>query len=172
MKERVRGTDADGTGSAYADGTGSAYASGAGSPAFNLFVYGTLRGGGGRARGKVSGAAGNGNGAGHLSGCEKIADGTIGGTLYNIEGRFPALVYYGADPVHGEVWRCPADLLPSLDAYESTATSLFRRIAVEAETDAGDVLPCWAYAAGPALSRQLTQKNRVTTGSWTPGART
>ena len=98
----------------------------------------------------------------------KVAEGTIGGTLYDIEGRFPALVHYGSDPVRGEIWRCPADLLLGLDSYEGTASGLFRRVAVEIESDGGERMPCWVYTAGPALSRQLTPANRVPSGRWQP----
>ena len=124
---------------------------------FNLFVYGTLRGGP-----AVGGAAGV------LSDCVKLGEGTIGGTLYDVDGRFPALVHYGSDPVHGEVWRCPAELLLELDAYEGTASGLFRRIATEIELASGESVPCWVYTAGPTLSRQLTPENRVTSASWRP----
>jgi gamma-glutamylcyclotransferase (GGCT)/AIG2-like uncharacterized protein YtfP len=119
---------------------------------FNLFVYGTLRTGGSAAE--------------RLRGCEKIADATIGGTLYDIEGRFPALVHYGTDPVHGEIWRCPADMLLALDEYEGTATGMFRRIAAVVESDTGESLSCWLYTAGPALSRQLTPANRASARRW------
>lgn len=121
---------------------------------FNLFVYGTLRSGG--------------SAAGRLSACEKIADGTIGGTLYDIEGRFPALVHYGTSPVPGEIWRCPADMLLELDSYEGTATGMFRRIAAEVVTSAGEAVACWLYTAGPALSRQLTPASRVSGRTWHP----
>lgn len=124
---------------------------------FHLFVYGTLR---------ASGQNGSGSSAGLLTGCVPVARGTIGGTLYDIEGRYPALVHYGPDPVHGEIWRCAAELLPALDAYEGTDAGLYRRIAVEVATDAGEMLPCWVYAAGPALSRYLTPANRVAGGIW------
>jgi gamma-glutamylcyclotransferase (GGCT)/AIG2-like uncharacterized protein YtfP len=123
---------------------------------FHLFVYGTLRTGASDGAGRL------------LNGCVKIAEGTLGGTLYDIEGRFPALVYYGHDPVRGEIWRCPADLLPALDSYEGIASGLFRRVAVEIEADTGDLMPCWVYTAGPALSRQLTPANRLASGSWQP----
>lgn len=126
---------------------------------FNLFVYGTLRGGP-----AVGGAAGR------LSDCVKLGEGTIGGTLYDVDGRFPALVHYGSDPVQGEVWRCPAELLLELDAYEGTASGLFRRIATEIELASGESVPCWVYTAGPALSRQLTPEHRVASGSWRPRA--
>lgn len=122
---------------------------------FNLFVYGTLRGD------PVTGMP-----AGPLAGCTRVSDGTVGGTLYSIEGRFPALVRYGDDPVRGEIWRCPGDLLSELDAYESVATGLFRRVALEIEIGTGELVPCWLYTAGPALSRQLTPVNRIASGTW------
>jgi gamma-glutamylcyclotransferase (GGCT)/AIG2-like uncharacterized protein YtfP len=124
---------------------------------FNLFVYGTLR------RGLGAHAI--------LDGCEFVADGTVGGTLYDIDGRFPALLLYGDAPVHGEVWHCPAPLLPKLDEYEGTATGLFRRVGVEVH--AGDgfdaPIPCWTYAAGPALSRKLVAERRIAGGAWPAG---
>lgn len=137
---------------------------------FNLFVYGTLRGGGlpaGSQAGSRAADDGGGRTAAELmAGCRRIANGAIGGTLYDIEGRFPALVHYGSDPVSGEIWRCPGDLLLTLDAYEGTASGLFRRMAVEIETDEGEMLPCWIYTAGPSLSRHLTPANRIAAGRW------
>ena len=124
---------------------------------FNLFVYGTLR------SDPRSGGA-----AAPLAGSRKITEGTIGGTLYDIEGRFPALIRYGADPVRGEIWRCPADLLLALDDYEGVASGLFRRVAMEIEAADGGLVPCWLYTAGPALSRHLTPSNRVASGTWQP----
>ena len=121
---------------------------------FCLFVYGTLR---------ADGIA-----AARLAGCERLGDGVIRGTLYDIEGRHPALLPYGSDPVHGEVWRCPADLLVSLDAYEGTEAGLFRRIATETELADGRTVACWVYAAGPALAQQLTPERRVASGRWQP----
>jgi gamma-glutamylcyclotransferase (GGCT)/AIG2-like uncharacterized protein YtfP len=118
---------------------------------FHLFVYGTLRSGG---------AA-----AGLLDGCHRVGDATVGGILYDVDGRFPALVVYGDSPVHGEVWRCPADLLLHLDRYEGTAAGLFRRVAVEAVAD-GTLLPCWTYTAGHALSRKLSLDRRIESGDW------
>lgn len=114
---------------------------------FNLFVYGTLR------------AAAT---AGHLlERCERIADATVNGTLYDIAGRFPALLLYGEGLVRGEVWRCPTEVLGLLDAYEGVRERLFRRVAVRV-----DDLPCWTYVAGPALSRELTPTRRVASGDW------
>lgn len=119
---------------------------------FNLFVYGTLR----------SNAAA----ADLLADCESIGEGTVAGILYDIDGRFPALLRYGTDRVRGEIWRCPAELLLRLDAYEGTAEGLFRRVADDVETPDGARVACWLYAAGPALSYQLTPDRRVDGGEW------
>ncbi|MCI0435883.1 MAG: gamma-glutamylcyclotransferase [Gemmatimonadetes bacterium] len=116
---------------------------------FHLFVYGTLR---------STGAA-----AARLAGCELIAETTVCGSLFDIDGRFPALMLYGDTQVRGEVWRCPASLLLRLDEYEGVDRGLFRRVCVTA-TD----LPCWTYVAGAALAHQLTPARRITAGDWRP----
>ena len=67
---------------------------------------------------------------------------------------------YGDTPVRGEVWECPLEMLARLDAYEGTAASLFRRVALEVEGDEGPI-PCWLYVAGPALSKKLTPARRL-----------
>lgn len=118
---------------------------------FHLFVYGTLR------RGKAA--------AHMLAGCEHVGQGSVGGTLYDIDGSFPALVLYGDAPVRGEIWKCPADLLARLDEYEGVPTGLFRRIATEVHANGGTI-PCWLYTAGPLLSRKLLPERRVAAGEW------
>jgi gamma-glutamylcyclotransferase (GGCT)/AIG2-like uncharacterized protein YtfP len=120
---------------------------------FNLFVYGTLR------RGHAAAVM--------LDDCEHLGTATVRGILYDIEGRFPALVLYGTDPVEGEIWRCPPELLERLDAYEGIANGLFRRVGVEAEMN-GAPVACWTYAAGPAIARKLLPERRLTGMSW-PG---
>jgi gamma-glutamylcyclotransferase (GGCT)/AIG2-like uncharacterized protein YtfP len=119
---------------------------------FHIFVYGTLR---------QRGAA-----AQLLADCQHIGDGEVAGTLYDVDGRFPALLPYGTTPVRGEIWRCPADRLAALDEYEGVANGLFRRIALSV----GDVA-CWVYVAGPALSRQLTPERRISSGEWQRSSR-
>jgi len=126
-----------------------------GAATFNLFTYGTLQRGG--------------TASGMLDACERVGSGTVNGILYDIDGRFPAVVLYGSAPVHGEVWRCPASLLPALDRYEGTAEGLFRRVALEVDTDDGPV-PCWLYAAGPRLSRLLLPDARLDGGRWAVAA--
>ena len=115
---------------------------------FHLFVYGTLRA-------QQQGAA-------LMRDCERVGRGTVHGTVYDIDGRFPALLLYGDTPVPGEIWRCPADALLRLDEYEGVAEHLFRRIAHEVrDDDTGQPYPCWLYVAGPALARRLTPDRRV-----------
>jgi gamma-glutamylcyclotransferase (GGCT)/AIG2-like uncharacterized protein YtfP len=118
---------------------------------FNLFVYGTL--------------LRDGVAADLLACCGRVGEAVVRGVMYDIDGRFPAVVLYGDAPVHGEVWRCPAELLLRVDEYEGVASGLFRRVAVEAELGDGRVA-CWVYAAGPALGRQLTADARVVDGRW------
>ncbi len=114
---------------------------------FHLFAYGTLRK--------------NGPAAELLRGASFVRPAAVQGTLYDIEGRYPALLLYGENPVHGEIWRCPPELLAELDEFESVEEGLFRRVGVEV-----DGLACWTYVAGPALARQLTPSRRVATGIW------
>ena len=118
-------------------------------PGFHLFVYGTLRGGGGATE--------------LLSESVCVRTGAVSGTLYDIDGAYPALMLYGDSPVQGEIWRCPFHVLGQLDAYESVQDGLFRRVGVEVEG-----IPCWTYVAGRALSRKLTRERRVTGGAWRP----
>jgi gamma-glutamylcyclotransferase (GGCT)/AIG2-like uncharacterized protein YtfP len=113
---------------------------------FYMFVYGTLR----------SGAAAH----ELLAGCERIGEATVYGTLYDIDGRYPALLLYGSTPVRGEIWRCPHALLRRLDEYEGAIRGLFRRVAVRVNEYA-----CWTYVAGPALARRLTAARRIVSDS-------
>lgn len=115
---------------------------------FHLFAYGTLCGRGG-------------DGSALLSAAELLGPAEVGGALYDIDGEFPALMVYGDTPVHGEIWRCPLDLLPTLDAYEAIQDGLFRRVGIEANG-----LACWTYVAGPALGRRLTPDRRIASGRW------
>jgi gamma-glutamylcyclotransferase (GGCT)/AIG2-like uncharacterized protein YtfP len=112
----------------------------------HLFVYGTLRSGGGA--------------AGLLRGCEHVGTGTVAGTLYDL-GAYPALVLDGEGRVEGEVWRCPAKALARLDEYEGVPEGLYRRVAVQ--VGGAD---CWTYVAGPALRSRLTPERRIRSGRW------
>lgn len=115
---------------------------------FHLFTYGTLT-----AR---AGDDGDGIIPGPLAGCELAGEGTIHGTLYDL-GLYPALLLAGNDPVDGQIWRCPASLLPDLDRYEATDQGLFRRVGIRVADTA-----CWVYVAGPRLATRLIPAARVT----------
>ena len=106
---------------------------------FHLFVYGTLRA----------------EGAAHalLDGARRVAVASIRGTLYDIDGQYPALMLYGTQVVNGEVWHVPdAARLARLDAYEGVAEGLFRRVGLDV-----DGFGCWVYVAGPAVARKLVK---------------
>ncbi len=114
-----------------------------------LFIYGTL---------KVGGEA-----AWLLRGCERVAESRVRGALYNISDEYPALVLDGNGEVLGEVWRCPAELLPRLDAFERVSDGLYRRVRIQVGEH-----PCWTYVAGPALAPVLVPHHRIPSGQWPP----
>ncbi|HUG91309.1 MAG TPA: gamma-glutamylcyclotransferase family protein [Planctomycetaceae bacterium] len=118
-------------------------------PTFHLFAYGTLR----RA----------GPASALLDGCTFVGEAETTGTLYDIKGEYPALMLYGQDTIHGEIWRCPTSRLAELDTWERVDDGLFRRVGIEI-----DSLPCWIYVAGPRLARRLTPAARLPGGEWLP----
>jgi gamma-glutamylcyclotransferase (GGCT)/AIG2-like uncharacterized protein YtfP len=89
-----------------------------------------------------------------LAGCERVGRASVRGTLYDL-GEYPALLLSGTTEVRGVIWRCPADRLPLLDAYEGVEEGLFRRVGVQA----GEY-GCWVYVAGPRLGLRLTPEAR------------
>lgn len=114
-----------------------------------LFVYGSLRSGG--------------SAAGYLSGCSPIGTFRIPGSLYDLDGDYPALVLDEAGEVEGEVWRCPTELLTLLDRYELVHEGMYERARVRVgEHD------CWTYVAGPALAALLVPERRIASGTWPP----
>lgn len=112
---------------------------------FYLFAYGSLK--------SPDSTPGAGDA---LTGCERVAEGTVNGILYDM-GDYPAMVLGGPDPVRGVVWRCPTDQLAALDAYEGTSAGLFRRVGIQVGPYA-----CWAYVAGPRLGPRLIPEARIT----------
>lgn len=114
---------------------------------FHLFVYGTL--------------LSSGEASQLLEGCERVATASVNGTLYDIDGAFPALMLAGDGEVHGEIWRCPTERLLELDGYEGVTERLFRRVGVEV-----DGWPCWTYVAGPKLAPRIAQAKRIESGRW------
>jgi gamma-glutamylcyclotransferase (GGCT)/AIG2-like uncharacterized protein YtfP len=127
------------------------------SETFVVFIYGTLN------KANASSTV--------LQGCDRIGPATVHGTLYVVDGNFPAIMLYGDTPVAGVLWRCPVERLPEIDAYKGTAKGLFRRIGTNAIVEENEVVvhqPCWIYVAGPALARKLTPDARARDGRWTP----
>lgn len=115
-----------------------------------IFVYGTLRAGEGA--------------AGLLQGCRRLGVVEVRGALYDVGGRFPALVLGGEGEVEGEIWECPEPRLRILDEYEGVGQGLFRREVVR--MDDGD---CWTYVAGSSLLPLLEPERVIRTGRWPAG---
>lgn len=115
-----------------------------------VFVYGTLRSGGGR-ESLLADAGGR-----------RVAETFVSGSLYDL-GRYPALVRAGHGTVHGEVWACLPETVAALDTYEGVEEGLFTRVRVRA-----GMWSCWAYVAGPRLRRRLTPDRLVPSGRWEP----
>jgi gamma-glutamylcyclotransferase (GGCT)/AIG2-like uncharacterized protein YtfP len=91
-----------------------------------------------------------------LVGCERVGPATVAGTLYDIDGAYPALVLAGGGGVAGEIWRCPVERLVEFDRYEGVDARLFRRVGVQVGEYA-----CWTYVAGPRLARKLVPERRA-----------
>ncbi len=116
-----------------------------------VFVYGTLRRGGGKET--------------LLRGSRFLRETTLPGTLHDL-GSYPALVLGDGGVVHGEVWSCPAETLRSIDSYEGLSEGLFERVLVTLEAG----FPCWVYVAGPGVRRRLAPDSRIASGRWPPVA--
>ena len=128
-----------------------------------LFVYGTLK---------------RGLAAGHV--LDRLADhyrnGTVRGRLYRLDG-YPGAIA-ADDPndlIHGEVFRLrqPAAALASLDAYEETASGLYRRerwpvtLADAARHSANTeaVVEAWIYV----YNRSIEGRPRIRSGRFERG---
>jgi gamma-glutamylaminecyclotransferase len=115
-----------------------------------LFVYGTLRSGGGK--------------EGMLLGCRWMEDAAVDGALYDF-GAHPALVVGEPGRVEGELWLCPRETLARLDAYEGVGEGLFVRAKIPLEDGW-----CWSYAAGPLLLARLEDATLIPSGRWDPNS--
>jgi len=113
----------------------------------HIFVYGTLR------LGEPESA--------RMRVCERVRAARVTGTLYDVDGSYPALVLAGTDTVYGEIWRCTPETLMELDRCEFVTEGLFRRVALRI-----DGLACWTYVAGGAIATRLSPARRIPGGSW------
>jgi gamma-glutamylcyclotransferase (GGCT)/AIG2-like uncharacterized protein YtfP len=119
-----------------------------------VFVYGTLRRGGGRAMPV------------RFPGSKFIADAEVSGRLYDL-GAYPGLVVGESDsPVVGEVYEVDEEVLNELDEFE--ASSRYRRKRVEIALGA-ERRTCWTYEPDPEF---YSLRTLITSGDWVEYART
>jgi gamma-glutamylcyclotransferase (GGCT)/AIG2-like uncharacterized protein YtfP len=85
----------------------------------------------------------------------------VGGTVYDIDGEFPALMLYGETEVRGDVLQCNVDSMPRVDLLDCITSGTLRRVATTAISKDGSHLPCWILVAGPAIAHKLTPQSRI-----------
>lgn len=118
-----------------------------------VFVYGTLRRGGGRGMPAA------------FPGAKFIADATVSGSLYDL-GAYPGVALDGSDStVIGEVYEVDDELLDELDRFE--ATSNYRRRRVEISLGGGRRAG-WVYAPDPEF---YSFDTLIASGDWVEYAR-
>ena len=119
-----------------------------------VFVYGTLRRGGGGAMSI------------RFPGAKFIAGAKVSGRLYDL-GAYPGLLLNESDSlVAGEVYEVDDELLNSLDEFE--ASSHYRRKQVEISLGTrGEV--CWVYEPNPEF---YSLRTLIPSGDWVEYAQT
>lgn len=120
----------------------------------NLFVYGSLRPGGGVFHRFLGGFA------------LRVVEATLDGfALYGRGLPYPFIAPEEGGLVHGEVVAIDpermAEVIGSLDFYEGPE---YRRIVVHPVTDSGETLDAWAFAAAPSVP--LDAAGRIPGGDW------
>jgi gamma-glutamylcyclotransferase (GGCT)/AIG2-like uncharacterized protein YtfP len=119
-----------------------------------VFVYGTLRRGGGRAMPV------------RFPGSKFIGDARVGGSLYDL-GAYPGLVLdESGSSVVGEVYEVDEEVLNELDGFE--ASSRYRRKQVEIPLGA-ESRTCWTYEPDPEF---YSPRTLITSGDWVEYAKT
>ncbi len=119
-----------------------------------VFVYGTLRRGGGRSMSE------------RFPGAKFIADAEVSGSLYDL-GAYPGLLLDDSgSTVFGEVYEVDGELLKELDDFE--ASSSYRRKRVEISLGA-HAKTCWVYEPDPEF---YSPRTLITSGDWVEYART
>ena len=121
-----------------------------------IFVYGTL---------KMNGPLGR-NQKRYV---QKVENAIVPGTLYDINGSYPAAIFGGEKTIIGEIHTYPdsLQLLESFDRIEgynrkSKMNSLYRRVSVTAITEAGAEKRCFAYE----FNRDVTEFPVIVEGVW------
>lgn len=122
-----------------------------------IFVYGTLRSGGG-APGGVSGLL--------EDRADRVGAGEIAGRLYEA-GPYPAGVSDDEGRIRGEVFRLqePGRSLPVLDRYEGCTPDgegLYRREQTAVEMEDGETVTAWAYL----YNRDTSSLEPLPSGDW------
>lgn len=119
-----------------------------------VFVYGTLRRGGGGAMSI------------RFPGATFIADAKVNGRLYDL-GAYPGLLVDESGPsVIGEVYEVDDETLKQLDEFE--ASSHYRRRRVEISLGARR-RACWTYEPDPEF---YSPRTLITSGDWAEYAKT
>ena len=122
-----------------------------------LFVYGTLRRGGSNDIARIAPGA-------QFAGVARLR-----GRLYDVNGRWPALVLDSAAAwVTGELYRIAQHEWPALDALENTVTphnpnGHYFKVAAPVETANAVTMDVTVYTANPATTRLV---DLIASGDW------
>ena len=133
---------------------GSGTMAGVNSGPSNLFVYGSLRRGGGVFDRFLAASV------------SKVYPATLDGyALYGKGLPFPAIAPRPGGVVHGEVVSLDPDradeVIGSLDFYEGME---YRRVVVHPVTDSGETMDAWAFVASERAV--LSAEDEITGGDW------
>jgi gamma-glutamylcyclotransferase (GGCT)/AIG2-like uncharacterized protein YtfP len=123
-----------------------------------VFVYGTLRQGDSR------------NGILHESACLSLNATLKGYEMYDL-GAFPAIIKQKGSQVQGELYQIDEETLKALDYIEghrpaNPESSFYRRVAVQAQTEEGESLPCFTYILNDASELRTHKVRRIDSGDW------
>ena len=121
-------------------------------PVRHVFVYGTLRAGGSNDIARFSPAP------------QRIADGVIAGTLYDL-GAYPGAVLGGEGRVQGEIYRITPALEAQLDVLEEVRSDDCGEY-IKREVDvrvAGAALCCLVYEIHPD---RIAGRSAIASGDW------
>lgn len=119
-----------------------------------VFVYGTLRRGGGRAMSL------------RFPGAKFIAGAKVSGSLYDL-GAYPGLLVNESNsPVVGEVYEVDDEILNQLDDFEASSNYLRKQVEISVERERRIA---WTYEPDPEF---YSLRTLITSGDWVEYART